>query len=200
MKKIMAFVMSAIVVLMLVPTVSAAEVATPWSDSSINIMELESFESGYPAGNVTTWNGFWSYNQEIKFPAVGGQIKNGQLMINANGSDAFLFNRASGAVTSTLLSQASGFGFYVKNNTKASFKAAFYACGDKAGIDNGEAMFYFHGTSATLVDMQGKATTLTTADDLISIPAGAKGILCSLWMILLMAGITVSNWIPQNHP
>lgn len=106
-------------------------------------MEIESFESGYPSGDVNQWSGFWSYNQEIGYAPTSGLIKNGQLVINNGGTESFFFKRASGAISSSLLSQAEGVGFYVKNNTKSPVRLAFYGAGDKDKKDNGEAMFFF---------------------------------------------------------
>ena len=117
-------------------------------------MEIESFESGYPSGDVNQWPGFWSYNQEIGYAPTSGLIKNGQLVINNGGTESFFFKRASGAISSSLLSQAEGVGFYVKNNTKSPVRLAFYGAGDKDKKDNGEAMFFFQKSAATFIDMQ----------------------------------------------
>lgn len=175
MKKLAALLVSAILTVGLLPAASAAGEPNPWKDSSIHIMEIESFESGYPSGDVNQWPGFWSYNQEIGYAPTSGLIKNGQLVINNGGTESFFFKRASGAISSSLLSQAEGVGFYVKNNTKSPVRLAFYGAGDKDKKDNGEAMFFFQKSAATFIDMQGNASTLSGKDSLVSLDAGKEG-------------------------
>lgn len=177
MKKILASLLSAVLALSAVMTVSAASTANPWKDSSVHVMEIENYDSGYPTGDISTFPQFWSYNQEIGFAPAGGTLKNGQLVINSSGTDSFFFKRAKGVISSSLLQKADGIGFYIKNGTKSAFRCSFYGIGDKDSKNNGAAMFFFKGKSAQFVDMQGNQQTLTLSDDLVTIPKGAEGYL-----------------------
>lgn len=181
MKKLAALLVSAILAAGLLPAASAAGEPNPWKDSSIHIMEIESFESGYPSGDVNQWPGFWSYNQEIGYAPVSGLIKNGEMVINNGGTDSFIFKRASGTVGSALLSQSQGIGFYVKNNTKSPIRLSFYGTGSKSNMNKGEAMFFYKGASASFVDMSGKASSLPTKDDLVTLESGKEGYLLFSW-------------------
>ena len=177
MKKIIASLLSAVLTLSVAASVSAVTTVNPWKDSSMHIMEIENYDSGYPTGDISTFPNFWSYNKEIGFAPAGGTLKNGQLVINSSGTDSFFFKRAKGVVSSSLLQKAEGIGFYIKNGNKSAFRCSFYGIGDKDKMDQGAAMFFFNGASALFVDMEGNAKTLSTRDSLVEIPKGAEGYL-----------------------
>ena len=105
MKKMIALLLAALLVLACAPVALAAP-ANPFADSTIHVMEIESFDSGYPSGDISQWPGFWSYNVEVQHaPVVGIVDKNGRLAISGCGQDSFLFARAKGAISSSVFSR-----------------------------------------------------------------------------------------------
>ena len=92
MKKIIASLLSAVLTLSVAASVSAVTTVNPWKDSSMHIMEIENYDSGYPTGDISTFPNFWSYNKEIGFAPAGGTLKNGQLGFNSTVQTAFSSN------------------------------------------------------------------------------------------------------------
>lgn len=177
MKKMIALLLAALLVFACAPVALAAP-ANPFADSTIHVMEIESFDSGYPSGDISQWPGFWSYNVEVQHAAVVGIVdKNGRLAISGCGQDSFLFARAKGAISSSVLQQADGIGFYVNNDTRNTIEVAPYGTGSKSNKDNGAAMFFFNKGDATFVKTDGTVMTITAKDGQFTIPAMTEGYL-----------------------
>lgn len=104
---------------------------------------IEDFEGyGKKSLSVPDLSGFWSWKvQAMGWPAADAWIKNGEMHVFGNASDAFFFDSAKGGAPREEMANAEYIGFHISSNLNREIAVSFFGAGDIDKMDEGEAAF-----------------------------------------------------------
>ena len=188
MKKLVVALTALMIVCCLGVTAFAADLATPFDDSTLKIAVIESFDNtdafggaylGIPDGTIAIDNATFSAaygfdgGKFVVKPGAAGTAWGGVLDRNLIGVNA----------------DAEGFGFYVKNNNESAVSFGFYLVANDSGSLNAPAYTVGSNQDYALISLDGTKEVVTAPEQTnpysgavvhssFTVPGGFTGFIC----------------------